>query len=307
MPVLRFTSILILFVALSLVSCGVSGSTSSPFNGERAYADVEAIVAMGARVPGKAASKNAQEYIRAGLTAAGLQVREHEFKASTPYGVIRMKSMIGIVKGSSDKILMLGNHYDTKYFRNIEFVGANDGGSTTGWMLEMARVLGSKREGHTIWLCFFDGEEAFKEWTDTDSLYGSREMVAMMRESGELEKLNAMINVDMIGDCDLGVFQDTNAPAWLLNLLWSTADESGHGDSFLPWGNAIDDDHLPFRRAGIDAINLIDFRFGGDQGTHDRTWHTVNDTMDKVCAESMKIVGDVVYHALPKLDAHFGL
>lgn len=298
---------LVLLCILPLISCAAELEGETPFDGERAYADAEKVVALGPRVPGMTGSFKAQEMIVEGLRAANVEVREHEFKALTPYGVIAMKSIIGIVQGTSDEIVVLGNHYDTKYFRNIKFVGANDGGSTTGWMLEMARALGPTRDGHTVWLCFFDGEEAFKKWTDADSLYGSREMVSMMRDTGELERVNAMINVDMIGDCALGVFEDTDAPKWLHKLIWSTAHELGHDDEFLPWGKSIDDDHLPFRAAGIDAIDLIDFRYGGDESVHDRTWHTVNDTMDMVCAESLQIVGDVVYHSLGKIDAHFGV
>jgi glutaminyl-peptide cyclotransferase len=297
----------IVLCLLPLASCSAAPRSETPFDGERAYADVESVVGIGARVPGTPGSVKAQEHIKAGLSAAGLEIREFPFKALTPMGTIQMNTIVGVVQGTSDDVILLSNHYDTKYFRDIPFVGANDGGSTTGWMLEMARTLGGSREGLTVWLCFFDGEEAFKEWTDTDSLYGSRDMVATLRESGELKKLKTILNVDMIGDCALGVFQDPGAPRWLHDIVWGIASEQGYGDKFLPWGNRIDDDHLPFRHAGIEALNMIDFRYGGEKPVHDRTWHTANDNLDMVCAESLKVVGDVVYHVLPKIDAHFGV
>lgn len=299
---------LAVFCLLLPVSCADSSSAQaeSPFDGERAYRDVETVVGIGERVPGTEGSKRAQEFIRAGLTEAGVAIREFPFEARTPMGVIAMNTVVGIVEGTSDEVLILSNHYDTKYFRDFTFVGANDAGSTTGWMLEMARVLGAQREGLTIWLVFFDGEEAFKEWTPADSLYGSRNMVKTLQESGEFDKLRAMINVDMIGDCDLGVFQDEEAPNWLYVSIWRTANRLGHGEHFLSWGATIADDHKPFRQAGLDAINLIDFRYGGSAITHDRTWHTPNDTLDKVCADSLQVVGDTVYHVLPLIDERFG-
>ncbi len=293
-----------LFIVALLPSCSAQDKLTSPFDGERAYTDLELLLRIGERVPGTRGSIKAQKFIRDGLKEAGVEVREFPFRALTPRGVLDMNTIVGIIPGSRSETVILSNHYDSKYFPDFTFVGANDGGSTTAWMLEMARVLGARREGCTVWLCFFDGEEAFEKWSDIDSLYGSRELVSELKRTGELENIKALINVDMIGDCDLGVFKDPDAPKWLRDAITRTAKELGYGDSFLPFGERIKDDHIPFRKVGIDAIDLIDFRYGGGRAMHDRNWHTVHDTIDNVCADSLKVIGDVVYRALPLIEEH---
>lgn len=281
-----------------------SATPESPFAGERAYALVEELVVIGSRLPGSSGSEEARTLIHRELERAILEVQDYSFKADTPIGPIEMTNVVGIVPGTRKEIIILGTHFDTKYLPDIEFVGANDGASTTAWMLEMARILGAQglpRKGYTLWLCFFDGEEAYEEWSATDSLYGSRAMVSMLKETGRLSDIKAMINVDMIGDCELALYRDSKAPRWLVDLFWDEAAALEHGDHFWPVGEAIDDDHAPFRDVGIPAINLIDFRYGG-QRNHEQNWHTALDTLDKVCAESLKIVGDVVYRTLPSLE-----
>ena len=289
---------------LSLTSCKADEGAKSAFDGERAYADLGKLLEIGTRVPGSEGSIQAQGFIRDSLKGSGLEVRDFPFKAFTPRGVVEMNTLVGVVQGTRDEIILLSNHYDTKYFPDFTFIGANDGGSTTVWMLEMARVLGASREGCTVWLCFFDGEEAFEEWTEADSLYGSRELVSTLKQSGELGSVKAQINVDMIGDCDLSVFKDPEAPEWLVGAIMDSVKELEYSSKFLPWGERVLDDHIPFRKAGIDTINLIDFRYGGDRSMHSRNWHTVNDTIDNVCANSLQVIGDVIVHALPRIEAH---
>ena len=153
------------------------GRMASPFDGQRAYDDLKKIIAIGPRVAGSQQAAATREYIQGALRSAGLEIVEQAFDASTPIGVRKMVNLTGIVHGSKPGIIVIGEHYDTKYFPEFTFVGANDGGSTTAWMIELARALGPSRTGMSVWLAFFDGEEAFKEWSDTDSLYGSREYV----------------------------------------------------------------------------------------------------------------------------------
>src|SRR6185295_19254578 len=188
---------------------------------------------------------------------AGLEVKMLPFEADTPLGKRSMVNVVGEVKGTRKGVIAFSNHYDTKYFTDFPFVGANDGGSTTAWMLEMARTLGPTRDGRTIWLIWFDGEEAFKDWTATDSLYGSRELVRQLRETKELANLKVLINVDMIGDCFLGIKRDAGAPEWLSNAIWKTAAQLGRERNFLTDTNVIEDDHAPFRLAGVPCANLI--------------------------------------------------
>lgn len=283
----------------------VKGARShSPFQSSRAYEDLKRIVDLGPRPPGSKEAESTRRIIREELEEAGLEVHEYPFEAETPLGKKTMVNVVGVVKGSQDGIILLGNHYDTKYFPDCRFVGANDGGSTTAWMIEMARTLGPKRGGRSIWLVWFDGEEALKEWSDSDSLYGSREMVRLLRERNLLAKVAFMINVDMIGDRYLGILRDQGAPGWLINGVWSTASELGVTGHFLSQSAAIQDDHLPFRLAGIPALNLIDYQYGGSMLDHKNTWHTPHDTLERVSADSLQVVGDVIYYALPSLEAY---
>lgn len=279
-------------------------SSRSPFDGQRAFDDLERIVALGPRPPGSPSAEQTRAIIRGVLESVGLKFFEHEFEAHTPLGPTRMVNVVAIVEGDRPGIIALSNHYDTKLFSEFAFVGANDGGSTTAWMMEMARALGPNRKGRSVWLIWFDGEEAVKEWSKSDSLYGSRQFVEYLAEQGKLKDLHVLINVDMIGDCRLGVFRDAGAPGWLMNAIWSKAGELGLSGHFLARATTADDDHMPFRLAGIPCINLIDFEYGGSPEEHQRNWHTPNDTIERVCAPSLQAVGDVIYHALPVIEAY---
>lgn len=279
-----------------------AGEAQSPFDSDRAMTHLEHLVALGPRPSGSAAMASQQTYIIQELRRAGLRVEQQAFEAETPLGPVPMKNIWGMVRGTRPGVIVLGNHYDTKFMPDIHFVGANDGGSTTAWMLEMARALGPEREGRSLWLVFFDGEEARDTWSESDSIYGSRHMVAQLRESGRLDDIHAMINVDMIGDCYLSISRDAGAPDWLIGIVWNTALRHGYNEHFGRLAESIRDDHVPFREAGIPALEVIDFSYGGSQIEHRENWHTEADTLDKVCAASLRAVGDVIYHALPAID-----
>ena len=275
----------------------------SPFDGKRAFKDLERVVGFGPRPSGSAALESLRKYIEDELQKVGIAVHRIEFTAETPLGPRKMVNLYAVIQGEKDGIILLGNHYETKEFnKEITFVGANDGGSTTAWMIEMARAMGPTRRGCTVWLCFFDGEEAFKTWSETDSLYGSRAFVTWLRDQGELSKVKAMINVDMIGDRYLGIRKDNEAPGWMQNIIWEAAQETGHDSYFLPYGENVMDDHFPFRRADIPSMDVIDFCYGKSRLEHTRLWHTSEDTLDKLCWESLQVVGDVIYHGLTKMD-----
>lgn len=278
----------------------------SPFDMGRAWADLGRVTDFGPRPAGSEGLETLRGYLRNELAAAGFTVREQAFDAETPAGMKRMVNLVAVSKGDRDGVIVLTNHYDTKHFADFDFVGANDGGSTTAWMLEMARALGPARRGCTVWLVWLDGEEAWEKWGPGDSLYGSRAFVRHLRETGELAGIGALVNLDMIGDAYLGIHRDPDAPRWLLNAVWGTALRQGYGRHFLDAAKRVQDDHLPFRDAGVPALELIDFSYGGSFAAHQRNWHTAADTLDKVRAESLKAVGDVLYHALPAIEAGMG-
>jgi len=177
------------------------------------------------------------------------------------------------------------------------FVGANDGGSSTGFLLELARVVNTMSHADDIYLVWFDGEEAFGEWSDTNGIYGSKHLADKWSREGALGRIKALINVDMIGDKDLGILQEGNSSPALLRMVWTTAHDLGYGKYFLDSGFATEDDHLPFVHKGVNALDLIDF----DYGPGNDYWHTEKDTMDKLSAHSLDVVGNVLVAVMRKL------
>lgn len=279
-------------------------SAQSPFDGTRAFALLEQICAIGPRPAGSAALEQTRKLILDELESVGLSTWTHAFNAETPVGEIGMVNLVGEIQGDREGIIIVSGHYETKLFDNFTFIGANDAGSSTAFLLELARAIGPKRNGRTLWLVFFDGEEAFGEWSDTNGLFGSRALAASLVTRGTMKNVDFLINVDMIGDCYLGVQRDAGAPPWMLTGVWAKARELGYEGYFLNEGSAIVDDHIPFRLAGVPAMVLIDFQYGGTVIDHERNWHTERDTIDKCCPGSLQVVGDVVYHALPALETH---
>jgi len=279
---------LILGLAATAAAGGVSGASALEFT-RRA-------VAFGPRPPGSAADIALQNYIIAELRKDGCEIIEDAFTAKTPQGMIAMKNIIAKFpgKGPAHKAIAITGHFDTKYFPGRKFVGASDGGSSTGLLLELARVLAHQPRIDDVYLAFFDGEEAFGEWSDTDSLYGSRHLAARWRQDGTLQRLKALINVDMIGDKNLNIPRETNGNAALTNLVWKTAADLGYKAFFTDQQIGEDDDHMPFVRAGVAAIDLIDIDYP--------PWHNDTDTMDKLSAQSMEIVGTVVYEVIQRLE-----
>lgn len=264
------------------------------FDGQKAFDHVAKLVSFGPRASDSEGIHRAQEYIRAQLQVDGCAVEEDDFHASTPIGSVPMKNILTKVPGERSGVILLLTHYDTKRLEN--FVGAVDGGSSTGLMLEMARLLCGKKQPLAVWIAFLDGEEAFVQWSDTDSVYGSRELAARMALSGDLKRVKAVVLADMIGPKGVEIRRDTNSTPWLTDLVWSTAARLGYGDVFTSADLPIEDDHLPFIHRGVPAVDLIDF--AGIQAY----WHTPQDTLDKVSPRSLAIVGHVVVETVAQLE-----
>lgn len=255
------------------------------------------VVEFGPRPPGSAASKRLQAFIAQKLREFGWQVIEDPFTAQTPDGRVSMKNIIALKKGRGPAALAVSGHYDTKRFP-FRFVGANDAGSSTGLLLELARALKDESFGHDVYLIFFDGEEAFGEWSESDSLYGSRHLASKWRNDGTIARLKALINVDMIGDRDLKIAKEIYSSEPLQRLVWQVARELGYGGHFDTRPYAIEDDHVPFLRNGVRAVNLIDFEYGPGHSW----WHTPEDTMDKLSPKSFEAAGRVVHETLRRMD-----
>ncbi len=272
-------------------------AAAAGFDANRAFEHIRQLVGIGPRPPGSAGAQAARRYITSQLAAAGLEAREQPFEASTPLGPRKMANVIAVIPGASAQRLIIGGHYDTKLYREFRFVGANDSGSSTAMLLELARVLKARKNPFTIELVFFDGEEAtLPEWSGDDHTYGSRHYVASAKRDGSLARIRAMILFDMVGDRALNIRRESYSTPWLTDIIWASARRLGHGAVFLDEPFAVEDDHKAFLEAGIPAVNVIDLDYAP-------YWHTRNDTLDQVSARSLQIVGDVFLNALPNIEA----
>jgi glutaminyl-peptide cyclotransferase len=292
----------------STASCALARATSAPvrFDSGRAFEHVRQLVTLGPRPPGTPAAAQARRYIKSQLEAAGLQAIEQPFTASTPLGPIQMANVSAVIPGARTDRILFGGHYDTKLFRRFRFVGANDGGSSTAVLLELARVLKHRKNQFTIEIVFFDGEEALVDWSGTDHTYGSRTYVEAARKAGTLNTLRAMILVDMVGERDLTIRRELQSTPWLTDLIWAAAHRLGYQSQFLQDSRPVEDDHVPFLQAGIPAVDLIDdepsYGRGSPERGSDASWHTSADTIDVIAARSLQIVGDVLVNALPRIE-----
>lgn len=299
----------VLVAALIAACAAPAGAVNPPaFDGGKAYDHVRAMVGFGPRPAGSAALEQTRQYIRAQFAAMGVQVAEQAFEAETPIGKTRMVNVRATIPGTRPERIIFAGHYDTKLFREFRFVGANDAGSSAALLIELARVIKARKNLFTVEFVFFDGEEAVVDWylqfpcaagRCPDNTYGSRYYVAQAKKAGELNQIKAMILADMIGDRDLVIKRETKSTAWLTDIIWAAAKTLGHLATFVPEPFEVEDDHLPFLLAGVPAVDVIDLEYGPPNSTW---WHTPEDTLDKVSARSMEIVGRVLTAALPKIE-----
>jgi Zn-dependent M28 family amino/carboxypeptidase len=267
-------------------------------NPQRAFQYTKEVTAFGPRPIGSANHKKLEQYILSHLK--GDEVESDTFTADTVEGKFPVHNIIAKFPGSKDGIIVIAGHYDTPYpLRNTKFVGANDGGSSTAILLEFANLLrGKKRDGYSVWLLWTDGEEAVRQWTDTDSVYGTRHLAEKWEKDGTLKKIKAFLLADMIGDADLNIEHEEHSTPWLEDLAYQAATHLGYQSHFFTRTGAIEDDHVPFARRGVPCADLIDL----DYGYNNVFWHSVEDTMDKLSPKSLQIAGDVILQTVWMLD-----
>lgn len=264
------------------------------FNGSRAYQYAHDFAAIGPRWPTSQGHVKAEAFLRTHFQHDPLE--EDAFTADTPIGPVNMRNFIVRFPGKKDGVIVLATHYETNYWlRNINFVGANDGAATTGLLMAIADQLrettanGKKLDGYSVWLVFFDGEEAIEHWSDSDSTYGSRHLAAKWGRDGTLGRIKAFMLADMIGDKDLDIQRESRSTAWLVDLVRQAAKKYGYEHYFFQQEEPVEDDHMPFVKRGVPAIDIIDIDYGPNDSYH----HTAQDTIDKVSAHSLTIDGDV--------------
>jgi len=298
-------------IAAALLGCACleayaqhpSHGSEQAFNGSRAYDYAREFVAIGPRWPTGPGHLQAEAFLRGHF--AHDQLEEDAFVADTPIGPVGMRNFVVRFPGKKDGAIVLATHYETNYpLRNINFVGANDGAATTGLLMAIADQLraqtagGKKLDGYSVWLVFFDGEEAIRSWSESDSTYGSRHLAARWGRDGTLQRIKAFVLTDMIGDKDLDIEQETRSTDWLVELVRQAAKKHGDERHFFQQQEAVDDDHLAFVRRGVPSIDIIDLDYGPNNSYH----HTAQDTLDKIGARSLQIDGDVILETIRLVD-----
>ena len=280
--------------ALLLLLCGVPApaATRNSFDGAKALEYTRTFVnGTGPRYNGSPGLEKAQAMLKKFFAKDDLE--EDSFTSSTPEGPQLMHNFIAKFPGKRDGVIVLATHYETNYWlRNINFVGANDGGATTGLLMQIANDLRAHPpQGYSVWLVFFDGEESVgPQWTDADSLYGSRHLAAKWDGDGTLKRIKAFILTDMIGDRSLDIQQDMNSTPAMVELIRKAASIEGDSQYFFKTQNAISDDHIPFVKRGVPCVDVIDIDYGPNDSYH----HTAQDTLDKLSAHSLTVSGSVI-------------
>ena len=263
------------------------------FSGEKAFAHVQRLVDFGPRPAGSKSVEKSREYIENELRRAGWQVTRQAFSDDTPRGKIQFVNLVAQFPGhgkAASRSFLLCSHYDTKIFDTIRFVGANDGGSSTELLLELARVIGQHPDlARKIELVFFDGEEACEQFSETDGLYGSR-YFARQLQSGGAKQFRGGLLFDMVGDRSLGITLPNDSPADMARDIFAAAEALKLRNYFTYLGRDLIDDHAPLNAIGIPTLDIIDFDFPW--------WHTADDTMDKISAQSLQTVGSVTLYYL---------
>ena len=306
-----------LAVLLTVLALAVAASAQKPaahpagkYSGQAAYEVTRQYIAAAPhRWVGSPDHAKAEAFIKSHFTAEAAEgnFETDNFSASTPAGQLAMKNFIVRYPGKKDGVIVLASHYETNYpLRDIGFVGANDGGSTTAFLIELGNYLRAHPpEGYSIWLVFDDGEEAIQSWSDRDSLYGTRHLAAKWSQDGTLVKIKAFIVVDMIADKDLNIDRDQNSTAWLLDLLATAGKNTGHSSYVFAKENALQDDHLPFRQRGVPVLDIIDIDYGTPTSQNPEGYHhTALDTLDKISAHSLQVTGDLVVELIRLINQH---
>ena len=279
-----FASIIIIFIILSFSIFLFSSSKGSKvFDGQKAYEDVGYQVGLGPRLPGSEAHKNTANWIISKLQSLQWEVTTQE----TVISGIPIRNIIGR-RGTGTPWIIIASHYDSRFLadreadpenRKLPVVGANDGASTVAILLELARVLPS-RSNTQIWLVFFDAE-------DNGDISGYEWYLGSQYFVDELNgKPDSVIILDMVGDKDLSIYMERNSNPELNQEIWGVASELGYTQFIPTYKYDLLDDHIPFIRAGIKAVDIIDFDYP--------YWHTTQDTLDKISADSLKVVGETI-------------
>ncbi len=281
---MRSLCVVLLFATFS---CSTS-SQETQFDGQSALLFVEEQIAFGPRIPGSEESRKTAVWVVEQLEAIGWETEIQHFS----YRGTPLMNIIAKAEGVSEsRPILIGAHYDTRphadrdpIYPEAPVPGANDGASGVAVLIELAHVLDRDRLRQPVWLVFFDAEDSgnIDGW---DWIVGSSFFADNLTQN-----LEAAVIVDMVGDRDLQLFIEKNSDPDLVQEIWELADQLGYSAFINTPKYSMIDDHSPFLRIGVPAIDIIDFDY-----PH---WHTINDTVDKVSADSLEQVGRTLEHWL---------
>jgi len=305
----RRASLLLFAVALALAACGkkpdaqpAAPTVTTEFDGQSALRYAQAQVDFGPRVPGSDAHRKAGDWIVAQMNLRGATVIEQTWTHVAKGGrKLPLRNIIARFNPQATQRVLYVTHWDTRPFADADadpanqlmpILGANDAASGVGLFVALADALQKKPSALGVDLLFVDGED-YGEFGPpaVDVLLGSTYFASHFPEPGYKPVFGVLF--DMIGDADLHIAQEDNsvekAPE-VVQRVWSKAAELGYADVFNKRSaGAITDDHVPLLAAGLKVIDVIDLDYGPGNSYH----HTLQDTMDKISAKSLKVVGDV--------------
>jgi hypothetical protein len=258
---------------------------------------VQACTPRDAMTPG---AERAAQWLKEKLLSNGLKTAMIDtFTDKTPLGDATFHNVEAVIPGQTPRTILLLSHFDTKSGISPSFQGANDGGSSTGLLVELARLIAaSGTPRYTIQIAFLDGEECKINFDAQDGLHGSRHLAKKLKQ--QKKDIGAVILMDMIGDRDLHIQLPHNGTGALRACALRAADATGDRKHIGLYDGVILDDHQPFLDAGFPAVDLIDFAFGDAPGNNNY-WHTTHDTLDKLSAESLAVTGRIVLEMINQL------
>ena len=307
---LRFARTLLFGFCTLLTACS-SKQTLEPIDplipphvlsGQAAYDRVKSFVDLGPKVAGSPEAEAAAKWIYTTMVSVGIETEIISFKDATPSGTSTFHNVRGVLPGDKSKTILIGCHFDTKAKIDDTFVGANDSGSGVGLLIELAKVLKENNQpGPEFHFAFFDGEECLVHYGANDGFHGSKHMADQYEQAGTLDQFAAVIILDMVGHEDLTITIPSNSDPYLVSKVFEASHNTGHRTHFRLFGRIIADDHTAFMNKGVPAVDLIDFAYGSAPSLNDY-WHTKDDTMDKISADSLEIVGKVTLELINLLN-----
>jgi glutaminyl-peptide cyclotransferase len=289
-------------IGLSQPQIDAAMNSALKIDPQQTWQYVKQFVAIGSRPLGSPGHKKAEDYIHDHLR--GDHVEDDYFTQESPIGKFPVRNIVAKYSGKKPGIVVFASHYETNIWLPKTYVGANDGGSSTGLLLEFARLLRQQvkngpMDGYSVWLVFDDAEEAMQRNWSSDSLYGTTHLAQKWQQDGTAKQIRAFLLADMLGDSDLNIEHDANSSPRLQLIAYAAAEHYGYQSHFYARDTAIEDDHLPFKKVGVPVMDFIDLDYGYNNSFH----HTPDDTMDKLSPKSLEISGDVMLGTLALLSA----